>query len=632
MKFKTNFLKFFSNKKQSLKNQFLIISKTQIKNIKAFLLSLSLSLSLSRVIGFFKDFSKKRHALSWLKVTTLLTKRYNLYQLKVTQLFKEPPLLSQLKVTQFLKSPSLIAQLKITKLLTKLLSLYQLKVTQSFTKTLSLYKLKITQVLKSPSLLSQLKIIKFLKRYFSLSQIDPFAFSPPAFSSLTKHKPSHKTNIKTHFFLFWHKMEIIKRQVKELFSSSKAFSVTGALVASAIGLVITTGLSQMFVQTDSQIKKLEKKTQRIRLIAAIGDTMKVPGYCKATISPAANDLLSGTEHTKLYQLKTRTSGGGILVDLSKKQLIEQSYGIQGISYFDLTCEQDDNDCDCSSATRRSPCTKRWSFNLISQTVINNVPSFDGLVKTPIFVTFIGDPADSDENYACCQPGERMDGNVCVPIDCAAGQSLEGNECVCPAGQTKQGGSCVAITCPTGQRLQGSSCVAITCPTGQRLQGSSCVSITCPTGQRLQGSSCVSITCPTGQRLQGNSCVSITCPTGQRLQGSSCVSITCPTGQRLQGSSCVAITCPQYHSLRGNTCVRTSCPTGQRLQGNTCVTSTPPPSTPYRPSSCIAPVFYGGGREGHGAYVCPGGQHYDRGNEPACCPARQPVDPDRNRGR
>ena len=490
-----------------------------IKSIKAFLLSLSLSLS--RVIGFFKDFLKKRYKLSFLKVTTFLKKTLWLFQLK------QP----------------------------------------------------------------------------ALSFLD--------FSSWSKYKLLNKRNIKARFVLFPKKT----KSINQLLDSVKGFSILGVLVASSIGLIVTSGLTQMFAHTSSQINQLEKKTQRILLEATMRDAMKIPPYCKATIQPIAGFLMSGIENKELYQIKTKP-GGQTLVNLGNKELIKTSYGIEGLSYFYLTCEESDNDCDCSSATLRSPCTKSWSFNLISQSLINGVPTFNRLAKTSIFVTFTGDPDDSYENYSCCQTGEKMDGDACVEITCPSGQSLQGNECMCPAGQVKksdgscgcptgqrmQSGSCVAITCSRYHSLRGNSCVRTSCPSGQRLSGGSCVAITCSRYHSLRGNNCVRTSCPSGQRMQNGACVAITCSRYHSLRGNNCVRTSCPSGQRLSGGSCVAITCSRYHSLRGNSCVRTSCPSGQRLSGGSCVAITCSRYHSLRGNSCVRTSCPSGQRISGGSCV------------------------------
>ena len=241
----------------------------------------------------------------------------------------------------------------------------------------------------------------------------------------------------------------------------------GALVASAVGLIVVTGLTKMFIHINSQISYLEKKTQQINLIGIIGEAMRNPSYCTETIKPVESDLRSGTTQ-ELYQIRAPNgSGGGSRAIMELDDDFKANYGMKGIARFEVSC--DEGDCTCSSPSSSSPCTKKWSFNLISQSQNNNVPIFNRIMKTPITITFTGSDPD---DVSCCQTGESLQNGACVsqPIavsqpNCSFGLVWDGSKCDCPPPSirvvsTSGGQHRVACTCPHDSRAywDGSRCL------------------------------------------------------------------------------------------------------------------------------------------------------------------------------
>ena len=266
--------------------------------------------------------------------------------------------------------------------------------------------LKITKLLKKRYKLFQLKFTKSLKRYSSLSQFQLFAFSPPTFCSPLNHELSNKIRITFRFCLFTQKTKIIKGQFGEFLSSTRGFSIIGALVASAVGLIVVGGLTKMFVHMNSQISYLEKKTEQINLIGTIGEAMRNPSYCKETMKWIQNDLRSGKDLNELWQIRAPTSDGRGKPIIQLNPAFKALYGIKGIARFDMRCEDPGNDCSYSSY----PETKQWSFNFISQSQINNVPTFNRIMKIPLSITFTGSNPDE---FSCCQAGENFQNGACV---------------------------------------------------------------------------------------------------------------------------------------------------------------------------------------------------------------------------
>ncbi|MDE0092505.1 MAG: hypothetical protein OXN83_04375 [Oligoflexia bacterium] len=177
--------------------------------------------------------------------------------------------------------------------------------------------------------------------------------------------------------------------------NNKAFSIIGVLVASSIGLIVITGLTKMFVHMSSQITQLEQKAQLANLISLIGNTMTTKILndavnCTATLkqvtTPAIPPRIKAGNKADFYKIKS--NGGGDIVDLNASNLQTQ-YGLEGFVKFEVECAE--SSCNCSSPppTPTSPCTKRWSVSLISQSRINNALSFNRIMKIPITVNYTG---------------------------------------------------------------------------------------------------------------------------------------------------------------------------------------------------------------------------------------------------
>lgn len=158
-------------------------------------------------------------------------------------------------------------------------------------------------------------------------------------------------------------------------NNDKAFSIMGVLVAAAIGLIVIISLTKLFVHMNSQISQLEKQAQRAILIGLLGNAMNNSSYCKDTLNPTASYIQAGAKH-KLYEIR---AGTGRIVDLTASNL-QTKYGIEGLTYFELKCSE--ASCSCSG-----PCTKQWSLALISQSKVNNIPTFNRIMEIPITVTY-----------------------------------------------------------------------------------------------------------------------------------------------------------------------------------------------------------------------------------------------------
>ncbi|MCZ0932684.1 MAG: hypothetical protein OXJ52_06005 [Oligoflexia bacterium] len=271
--------------------------------------------------------------------------------------------------------------------------------------------------------------------------------------------------------------------------NNKAFSIMGTLVASAIGIIVITGLTKNFVHMNSQISQSEKKIQRATLIGLVGNAMNNPFQCKETLKHIASDIHSGNQPPSFHKIKTKT---GTIVDLTPSHL--QKYGMQGLAYFELKCDETSPvACDYSGASCSTPLTKKWILNLVSQSKVNNIPSCNRIMEISISITSTGSGADHLTCLGSSSPS---------PCDCVGGQIWDSSfqNCVCPSHRPNWNGS-QCISCAGGQIWDSSSQTCV-CPSGANWNGSSCV--TCSTGQTWNSVSktCVSTSslCPTGYIL------------------------------------------------------------------------------------------------------------------------------------
>ena len=177
--------------------------------------------------------------------------------------------------------------------------------------------------------------------------------------------------------------------VLKTIKNNKAFSIMGVLVASAIGLIVVAGLTKMFVHMSSQIKTLEQKARQTNLIGLIGNYMRNPDHCKATLDQVPTTDIKAGNDTTITEIKT--SGGGKVIDIvAERDQLQTKYGMGGYVALELQCPP----ISCSSCGS-FPCTQGWILSLISQTYVNNVPSFNRIMEIPFSVVHT-----SATNFTC----------------------------------------------------------------------------------------------------------------------------------------------------------------------------------------------------------------------------------------
>ena len=167
----------------------------------------------------------------------------------------------------------------------------------------------------------------------------------------------------------------------------------GALVASAIGLVVITGITKLFVQMGAQLKQAEQKVQRINLNSLLGNYMNDPGHCKETLLPSAPQISTGND-SSLKQIKIK--GGGTALDLVlEKNQLKTKYGMEGFTDIQLKRQETGGANACKKCSGPFPCPSvKWSLSLVSQTYVNQAPSFNRLLEKALVLTHTG-PNDSD---------------------------------------------------------------------------------------------------------------------------------------------------------------------------------------------------------------------------------------------
>ena len=325
-----------------------------------------------------------------------------------------------------------------------------LKATKSLKNRYGLFKLILTKLLKSDFSLSQAKLFK---SNLSFSKLKRFAFIYPAFSCPLKPEFSNRIPIITGFYFFAQKTKAIKGPFKELLSSSRAFSIMGVLVSSVIGLIVVAGLTKMFVHMNSQISHLEKKTQQINLIGIIGETMRNSSYCNETMKPIRNNLFSGTSPIELWEIRAPDGGGGYRLIINLDSAFKASYGIEGVARFEMRCEETGSGTPCRYSSTNLPETKQWSLNLISQSQINNVRTFNRIMKTPLSITF---NSTNYDDFLCSGGGSPGGGGS--PSggggSCTGGRTWNGSICVCPQHKSWRSdlNKCIYSSCPSPLHL------------------------------------------------------------------------------------------------------------------------------------------------------------------------------------
>ena len=251
----------------------------------------------------------------------------------------------------------------------------------------------------------------------------------------------------------------------------------GVLVASAIGLIVITGITKLFVHTNSQLKKSEQSANRTNLTNLIANYMNSSEACKRTLSDQMSaELTAGTDKTFG---KILTKSGGVVIDLNAETArLKAQYGMTGYVVFKMNCaETSPNTCKkCSGTYPQTPeCEKKWNLSLISQTKINGFSTFNNVFKIPIVIKHTGtgnndfecnSPTSSsgiDLANATCPTGEVLNGfdtngqPVCVP-------AFDFSDADCPTGQVLQGFD------TSGQKICVSGLANVNCPTGQVLTG------------------------------------------------------------------------------------------------------------------------------------------------------------------
>ena len=229
----------------------------------------------------------------------------------------------------------------------------------------------------------------------------------------------------------------------------KAFSIMGVLVASAIGIIVITGLTKLFVHMNTQLKQSEQRAQRTNLVSLIASYINSPKNCKETLTQILPELTAGTN--KNFG-KILSSGGGTVIDLdAEKDRIKAQYGMEGYLVFQFNCEEPGSSNPCKKCSGPYPCPpKSWSLSLISQNNVNGIPRFNNVFKFPVIITHTG--AD-DYEFECNQQ------NMGISIDfssasCSAGETLRGfdsngNKICDPRSELLKN-----LSCPSGQVLRG----------------------------------------------------------------------------------------------------------------------------------------------------------------------------------
>ena len=141
--------------------------------------------------------------------------------------------------------------------------------------------------------------------------------------------------------------------------NKKGFTLMGVLVASAIGLIVVTGLSQMLANIQTQLRQMEQKSQKIFLNDFIGSQLKTG--CTKTLESYGNRIIQGNG-IGFSELKDETNQ--VILDLGT---------LRGHNYFQLSCS-DSPDCNCNG--KSSPCNRKWTLSFISQSELNGLPVYN----------------------------------------------------------------------------------------------------------------------------------------------------------------------------------------------------------------------------------------------------------------
>ena len=166
------------------------------------------------------------------------------------------------------------------------------------------------------------------------------------------------------FFNLLFQRTLIPSSVKKaspLVLNEKGFTVIGVLVASAIGLIVVTGLSQMFANIHTQLRQMEQKSHKIFLNSLIGSQLKTS--CTNTLKFHGYSIIQGNSVGSFPELRDETDR--VILDLG-------TLG-GGHNYFQLRCS-DSPDCICNGQS--SPCNRKWTLTFISQSELNGLPVYN----------------------------------------------------------------------------------------------------------------------------------------------------------------------------------------------------------------------------------------------------------------
>ena len=143
------------------------------------------------------------------------------------------------------------------------------------------------------------------------------------------------------FFVFI-KSQSLSKKIQKNF---QGFTIIGVLVASAIGLIVVGGMTQMLSNMYSQVQQMENKSKRIFFNEFIGATLR--DGCTETLNDRGNEIINGTP---LEFNILRNSDDQVVLNMgSEHERMEREYGIRGNVYFQLLCVEDPLDgCDCDA--------------------------------------------------------------------------------------------------------------------------------------------------------------------------------------------------------------------------------------------------------------------------------------------
>ena len=104
--------------------------------------------------------------------------------------------------------------------------------------------------------------------------------------------------------------------INSIYNNSQGFSLIGVLVASAIGLIVVAGISQIFGNMAMHFKKLNIQTKFEVFKSQIKNYMLDPKACKRTLEGHKIHLLrGGPKDTKFPFTKIKNSSNQTIFDL-----------------------------------------------------------------------------------------------------------------------------------------------------------------------------------------------------------------------------------------------------------------------------------------------------------------------------